>query len=255
MEIVKFKKLKDSKYKITLDIGIDYIIYDDVIIKYNLLYKKKISPEILKVIVEENEIYETYSKVIKFIDKKLRSKKQIIDYLTIVEKKEHLIPFVIERLEKINLINDKAFAYAYCHDKVNLTKEGPRLIQKGLLKAGIEGDLIDLVISDINIDYMLSKAFKIADKIRLSDNKHGKMYITNSIREKLYLLGYDEDVINDVISSLNIVTNSQIVTKEYEKLYKKFSYKYDDYHLATIIYSKLKAKGFTTEEIKDVMNK
>ena len=41
MKILKYKKGKKNEYKIMTDEG-EYILYDDIIIKYELLLKKEI---------------------------------------------------------------------------------------------------------------------------------------------------------------------------------------------------------------------
>ncbi len=42
MKILKYKKIRNNEYKIITDEG-EYSLYDDVIVKYELLLKKEIS--------------------------------------------------------------------------------------------------------------------------------------------------------------------------------------------------------------------
>ena len=80
MEIKNIKKLKSGKYKIQLD-DTKITTYDDVIINNNLLYKKNIDNKLLENINIETSYYDIYNKVIKYISIKLRSKKEILEYL------------------------------------------------------------------------------------------------------------------------------------------------------------------------------
>ena len=48
MNIVKFKKKNKEQYELILDNDEKLVVYEDVIIKYNLLSNKKLSSDILK---------------------------------------------------------------------------------------------------------------------------------------------------------------------------------------------------------------
>ena len=60
MNIIKIKKLKNGKYKITLNNGEILELYDDVILKNNILFKKEISDELLNDVNKDNNYYFYY---------------------------------------------------------------------------------------------------------------------------------------------------------------------------------------------------
>ena len=55
MEIVKFKKNKDNSYMVIFDNELSLKLYDDVIIKYNLLSHKVLTDELLSEITNYND--------------------------------------------------------------------------------------------------------------------------------------------------------------------------------------------------------
>ena len=61
MKIEKYKKISDSKYRIILDNGTVTDIYEDVIVKNNLLYKKEIDCNLLNKIEQDNEYQDAYN--------------------------------------------------------------------------------------------------------------------------------------------------------------------------------------------------
>ena len=73
MEIVKYTKKGNGNYQITLDIGKKYNLNEDLILKYNLLYKKEIDENILQELLNENNKYDIYNKCVKYIAVRLRS--------------------------------------------------------------------------------------------------------------------------------------------------------------------------------------
>lgn len=56
MKILKYKKGKRNEYKIITDKG-EYTIFDDVIIKYELLLKKELKEQEWNKILKENNYY------------------------------------------------------------------------------------------------------------------------------------------------------------------------------------------------------
>lgn len=257
MKIVKFKKIKGSKYKVSLDNELDYVWYDEVILKYNLLYNKKLTAEIVDEIIKYNEQFYFYEKVLKFIEKRVRSKFEIEKFLdkNLIDDNSKLI--LIEKFINNGLINDDMFLMAFVNDKINLSKDGYCLIKKELINNNISVEKIDDYLSKIDEEVWYDKAFKIANKIIKSNNKYGEKYLINSISMKLYNLGYDKETINDVISNLDFTSiDDKIIEKEYNKLYSKYNNKYKKkYELNYFIYSKLMSKGFSDFEIKAIIER
>ena len=86
MKINKFKKVGLNKYKIYSDNGV-LTIYEDVILKYNLLYKKEIDDTLLEKINMDNYKASIYDSALKYIGVRMRSEKEVNEYLL---KKEHV---------------------------------------------------------------------------------------------------------------------------------------------------------------------
>ena len=81
MKIETFKKLKDNKYKIIFENSDEISLYDDIIVKYNLLANKNLEEKNLKEIILENNKMDAYYLAIKALNKKMRTKKEIYKIL------------------------------------------------------------------------------------------------------------------------------------------------------------------------------
>ena len=81
MKIEKYEKIKDSQYRLYLDNGEIIDTYDDIILKHELLIKKEITPSIYNKITYDNKIQELCNICIKYISYRIRSTKEITDYL------------------------------------------------------------------------------------------------------------------------------------------------------------------------------
>lgn len=252
MKIIKFKKMNGSKYKVTLD-NTELIIYEEVILKNNLLRKQDITLELLELIMEENKYYEIYELSLSYIDTKMRTESELKEYLLKKGFDELLINDVIERLKNENLINEEKYINAYINDKISLSKDGPFKIKRNLLDLELNEYLIDEYLSKVSFSVWQEKIDKIISKrVNLMKNK-SEYTIKNKLREDLFNLGYDKDQIE--LSLNNIEKNDlEPLKKEYKKLYSKYSKKYQDGTLYNQIKSSLYRKGYSLDDITKVIN-
>lgn len=251
MKIKQIKK-QNSKYKITLDNNNEIIIYDEVIINNNLLYKKDIDEEFIKKITKENEYYEIYNKVLKYIKTKLRSENEIKTYMKKQNIDDNTQEKIISKLKKTKMIDENIFVKAYIHDKISFTNDGPYKIKKELEKQNIDEKIIEQELEKIDKEELNNKLEKLIIK-KLNNNQK---YSEQILKQKLVLyftnLGYDKEKILDIIEN-NKIKNNNIIEKEYIKLYNKFKNKYDKEKLNYILKQKLYQKGFNIDDINKIV--
>ena len=240
MKINKFKKVGKNKYKIIFD-NTDITLYEDVILKYDLLIKNEVDIDLIDKIIKENEHYDAFYSALNYIEIKMRNKKEIISYLKKKEFNDEIINETINKLEKLNLLNSKSYIQAFVNDKINLSSDGPYKIKKSLLEFDFSEEDIDNYLNTIDENIWLEKLQKIANKKKsIMKSKSYYMFISK-MKNDLYNLGYDKYMIENVLS--NIEYDSNALSKDLEKANKKF--KGDK----TKIINSLLRKGYSYEEI------
>ena len=193
MLIKSYEKKSNGLYKVYIDDD-NYLISEEVIIKYKLLYKKEISIDILNDILEETNYYDIYNKCIKYISYRIRSKYEIRNYLNKFKLDYSTIENIIEKLEENNLINDEIFVKAFINDKINFTTSGPYKIKLELMKHNIDKYLIDKYLDNIDKELVYNKISKIVEK-NLKNKKYPKYVLKNKIYKTLINNGYyNEDI-------------------------------------------------------------
>lgn len=171
----------------------------------------------------------------------MRNKKEIIDYLRKKEFNESHINYAVDKLNKLNLLNEKRYIEAFINDKVNLTLDGPFKIRKALLDFDFSENDIDNYLNTFNSDIWESKLNKIINKKKsLMKNKSYTMFI-NKLKLDLYNMGYDKYMIDNLL--MNIEYSSNAIDKEIEKAKKKFK------NDRNKIISSLLRKEYSYEEI------
>ena len=142
MKIDKFKKDKSNLYKVIFEDGVEVSLYDDVIIKYNLLVNKEMDKKLFDEIIKYNDFLEGYYKSIKYINKKLRTELEIEKYLKKLEISYDNINDIIDLLYKDGYLNKEMYIKAYINDQYNLTNNGPLKVKKDLIGLGYEENVI-----------------------------------------------------------------------------------------------------------------
>ncbi len=252
MNIIKFEKVGKQKYKIYFD-SEEILLYEDVILKYNLLSIKQLDLQLLDKILKDNSFYEIYNNALNYIEIKMRSKKEMFNYLKRKEYDEPSISKVIERLESEGFLNDKNFVQAFTNDRINLSLYGPLKIKSELMNLDIEENMIDDYLSSIENDIWMEKINKIIiKKSKLNKKLSGNLF-KKKLLEDLYYMGYDKEHTSSLIE--NIKTNDESVIKnEYKKAYNKFNKRYKQPQLNKYIRDYLIKKGFDYESINKIIN-
>lgn len=253
MKIIKFKKTAKSKYKVYLDNGEVISLYEDVIIDNNLLLTKELDDLLLKKVNEQNNCVHVYTLALNYISIRMRSIKEVKMYLQKKEINSNLIEETVEKLVKNGYLNDFNFAKAYVNDQLIISTKGPLKIKKELLNYGINNDIVDEVIDEIDIIYLKEKLSNLMEKqVRIKKDS------ANSLKIKLinYFtnLGYSRNMILEELSNYKLKSDYNKLVKDYNKLYNKYKNKYDENDLKYFISQKLYSKGYTGEDISEVIN-
>ena len=229
MKITKFIKKSKSKYKLILDDNNSITLNEEVVINNNLLVNTYIDKDTLNHLMYEDMIENILSKCINYISVRMRSKKEMLNYINKKTDDSIIRNTIIDKLINMGYINDEMFAKSYINDKINLTNYGPYKIKNELKKNDIDENTIDKYINQIDEEITKNKINKLIERSIKNNNKYSKNMLISKILIKLVGLGYDRNQINNQLNQFVIETNYDILKHEYEK---------------TLIKLKIKPKGF-----------
>lgn len=248
MKIEKFTKNKNGMYILVLDNGNKIKVHEDLILKYELLLSKKINEELLEAIQKENQIYEIYEVALKYINTRLRSSKELIEYLKKKGYEYDSINQVLSMLKKQGYLDEAIYASSFVHDKILMSNYGPNKIYSELEKLGIDTNIISDKISIYTKEMECERINKIIEKqIKLNHNK-GASLLKRKIQTFLLSLGYTSSYINECISKYNFY-DKDVYEKEYQKILTQLSKKYSGKELEYKLKQKLYQKGFSNYDM------
>lgn len=248
MKVIKYKKLTNSRYKVYLDDNHELLLYEDVILKYNLLIRKDIDEKLIIEMDKYNQEIDVYYVALNSIKNRFRS---IYELRGILLKKEYpsdLVESAIEKLIKQGYLNDRSYCKSFINNQMITTNNGPYKIIRELNEKKIDSNIIDEEILVFNEEEQIIRIKKLIDKGIKSNHSRGGIVLKQKIYNDLKNLGYDISLINSVISSYEFENDSNIAKKEYDKLYKKYSRKYSGDELKYKIREKMYLKGLVYEE-------
>ena len=251
MKIGKYTKLKGNKYSVKID-DLTIKLYDDVIVKFELLRLKEIDESLFKEITEYNDKLEAYYKSLKYITRKLRTEKEIYKYLEKYYDKEVILE-TIDRLKKTGYLNKEVYLKCYITDQLNMYLVGPNRIRKDLVSLGYKEEEFNQMIDDIDDDIWFQKIEKLVKKKIASNRNLGNSKLKEKISFDLSNLGFYKWMIEEVIHNSEFKDNSSILEKEYNKFYNKLSRKFDGSTLDYQVRIKLIQKGFGSSEIDNFL--
>ena len=238
--------MANGKYKVTTD-TFDLVLYEEVILKYNLLLTKEIDSLDIEKISQDNQYYEVYYTALNSIKSRFRS---TYDMRVLLLKKEFpsdLVDSVLDKLLKQGYLNDLSFTKAFINNQMVTTNKGPNKIRQELLEHKVDCD-IDKELVVFDKDMQLEKIEKLANRFYKSNRNKGGNVLKNKITNDLYNYGYSGDLIDKVLNTFDFSNDNDLAKKEYDKLYRKLSRKYNGSELEKKIKEKMYLKGLKYEE-------
>ena len=244
MKIQGYKYLGNSKYKVIIN-NEEYTLYEDVILKYDLLIKDVNEKDLAK-FLEENKRYEAYYIALKYIKTKLRTRKEIEEYLSKKDYNDFDIDYAVARLEQEKYIDERVYAKSYILDAINLKNIGPNKIVMELTNLGIDKNIVLDELSIFTNYIEEEKVYKYIEKSIKNNHNKSSYILKNKIKQNLINLGYNSNIINKYLNEYNIDDN-EIYQKELEKVRSKLSKKYTGKELEYKIKEYMYRKGFKVE--------
>jgi regulatory protein len=110
----------------------------------------------------ENEA--AYQRALHFLSFRPRTIKEVERNLRKHNISDAVIPEIIERLSRNSLVNDKSFAQDWVENRSEFRPRGRRALRMELRQKGIENDVIDEVLNEIDEEDLAYRAAYKADR-------------------------------------------------------------------------------------------
>jgi regulatory protein len=154
-----------SRYSIFIDGKYTLSMSDIALLDLGLKVGQQITAEELKEIEESSVLDKYYQKTLNLISLRPRSSKEIHDYLKRNDCPTPKIEIILNKLTKNKYINDQAFAESWIRNRLLLKPSSLRKLKLELRQKGINNEMIEKAIVDLEADDT-STLIKLIDKKR-----------------------------------------------------------------------------------------
>ncbi len=195
MKITQIKKGRKYLSSIYIDGELAVKLDSRTVLEEGIAPGDEIDDETLREYIELSDFRRAKEKALWLISSRDHSRKELIDKIAVTVPRESA-ELAADRLEELGLINDEAFAERYARELL----ENKHLSQKGikykLIQKGIDKDLAEEIIEQLEIDPQQNIRAVIEKKYakNLSDEKGKRRCVMG-----LQRLGYSYSDINSVI--------------------------------------------------------
>lgn len=203
---ITVQKNNKERYNIFFDDGISgqyaFSVSEDILIKHDLRKGKDVSEEELTDIFYHEEIQKAYNQAIQFLSFRMRSMKEVHDYLSDKGIDEGVIEEVIRRLRERKYINDEEFTALYVKTQLNTTDKGPIILKEALRKKGITDIMIEEIVDKHYLpEIQLEKAISLCHKHKRKGKTLSSIQLKNNLQQMLVRKGYTKEIISKAMEA------------------------------------------------------
>ncbi|MFZ7944741.1 recombination regulator RecX [Neobacillus sp. 19] len=230
-----------------------FSIDSDVLIKYQLKKGMELDDFSFLEIQYQDDIRKAYNLAVNYLARRMRSEKEINDYLLKKEMDEPIIKEVIHKLTAQKYINDEEFAVAYVRTQANTTDKGPGVIKMELKEKGIKESTLLQVLEEFPLNQQIEKATKIAEKFFQKNTKESSKIQKQKLENVLMRKGYSFEVIAIAVNETEVSKEADeemdAIRFQGEKAHRKLS-KFNGYEYRQKMKQALYRKGFSIDLIE-----
>lgn len=205
-EILKIEKKRKDQYLIEVSDYDSFVVDQELLIQFNLLKGKILHTSEIEKLVMNKERNKVYNTAVRFLGIRPRTSKEIRTKLIEKSFDEHWIEWTINKLINEGYINHNQYAIQFTEEAIKFKKKGSSWIRFELKNRGIEEEIINYAISQIDESIELDAILIIANKKwEQLLKKYEYIIAKHKLKSYLQSRGYGNSIINEALSRLKTV--------------------------------------------------
>lgn len=246
------QKRNTHRYNIFIEEGNheDYAfsVEEDVLVEFNLHKGLELDEALINKLMNQDTLHKSYSNAISYIGLRMRTEKEIRDYLVKKEVDDVHIDEIIQKLFERDLIDDQEFANMFVRTRIQTSTKGPGLVKQELRAKGVSDKYATSATELFTYGIQYEKAEAVVEKRMRRSSKDSFTKQMQQIRATLMRNGFTGDVIQDVIKEVDDQKDTdeewEAIKKQGEQLLSKHGRKLSGFKLRQKAKEGLYRKGF-----------
>ena len=173
-----------------------------IVLRMELRVGQELLPEQLEQLRSEEAEQQAVDRALNYLSFRPRSREEVRRYLQRKETPPYVIDAALERLDRLNFVNDRAFVEFWVENRDKFNPRGSRALKNELRLKGVERDIVDeLVDKDGDEELALRAARKKAASLA---HTPGMDYATfrNRLGAFLQRRGFGYEVVTHTVKAL-----------------------------------------------------
>ena len=206
-KIIEIKPQVRNPQRKTLifDDGSVFGISEDVFISHKFEIGSEISEDLFNETINDELKNKAYNSALRLLGYRMRSCAEMKRRLLEKKYPKNIIDEIIDKLLKIEYLNDAEFAEAFAHDKVKSKKIGPITLRMEFIPHRIDTEILDKIIKKIYEQYPISDLIKqLLDKKKIQYGMKLEQKQMKRIQDLLKRKGFSWNEISTIFTELEI---------------------------------------------------
>lgn len=234
-----------------------FSVDEAILIKHHLRKGLDLDQSFIEQLEKEDAYYQSYALAIRYLSYRMRTKKEMSDYLIEKEIDKYYISGIIDRLVEERLLDDGEFAEAFVRTRINTSSKGPQMVKRELMEKGVSSFHAEKAIQQYSYEIQYERASKWVEKRLRSSKKESFQKQRQKIQATLMQKGFSKDVITDVLSDIQNEKNEdeewEALVHHGEKLLRRHSRKFEGFQLKQKVTEGLYRQGFSFDKINEFL--
>ena len=255
---ITIQQKNKSRYNIFLNDEYTFSVDEAILIEFNLGKGLELDEKTIEAIIQKENVHKSYTQAIHYLSYRMRSRKEVYDYLEKKEVAHEQIEEIIGRLTKEKLINDSEFAEMFVRTRINTSNKGPGMIKNELREKGVSAAIADESLEQFSYEMQYEKVHKQMEKKLKGQTKDSFRKKQQQTQMSLMQKGFSQDVIKAVVAEFKGEKDEdkewEALTYQGDKLFSRHSGKLEGFELRNKLTQGLHGKGFSFDLVKRFVN-
>lgn len=200
MPVITSIKAQKSKKRVNINLdgvfgfGLDL----ENFMKLQLKVNQELTQKEINEIIKKGNLQKSFDKTLRFAMVRPRSVKEVNDYFKRKEIDESLHQTIIDKLVKLELLDDIKFAKWWVDQRQAFSPKSKRILSSELRIKGIKQEIINNTLDDTEIDEV-KIAKELIEKKKYKWQKYDEKIRKQKISQYLAGKGFGWNVVNDVL--------------------------------------------------------
>ncbi|SFE55474.1 regulatory protein [Bacillus sp. OV194] len=254
------QKKNSDRFNVFIDQGngeeFGFSVDTDILIKYKLKKGLEINTGELSSLLYEDEIKKGFNRALQFLSFRMRSEKEVYDYLKKNEYEDSVIEEVIKRLIEYKYLDNAEFAKMFVRTRKNTTSKGTGVIARELIQKGISSDHMEAALKEFPYEEQLESAINFVQKKSNQSKGISSSERKNKVSQQLLQKGYSWEVIEEALRTVDLGSTEQeekeALLKHANKAHKRYK-KFSGLQYKNKMKQHLYGKGFPIALIEEIL--